>query len=496
MKRQSMHILSSTEEKMSCPVCVEPFNKTTRGEVVCPKCDYGNCRTCVRRYLLSLKGSPQCMNCQFEWTRSFLTANLPRSFINGEYRRHRARLLADTEKARLAEDIEAAARVKAVPALRIESNELRDEIRRLRAKINQNDEEIWRCKQIMAGNDDDKKKAAEKREFLQGCPVDGCNGMLSTHWRCKICETYVCRNCTAVKGKVPPGVKPVFAFPDHVCKEADVKSAAFLRKDTKPCPSCGSRIHRISGCNQMWCTACNTPFDWMSGAVIRHGIFHNPHFVQYQRAQARLGQQMEEGGGGAGANALCGRLPTRYEMRTAMATWRRRCAAPPSVRQHLEDLVRDLLRNLGHFRETILRPLQRRQQRQTNRDLRIRFILSKISEDELETMVSRRALVRDKESDILHVYELVDTVLRESVLYIYNNMVGAAGPGGENGRETQQNVERIRRYANGELKRISVTYGQSVGLLSSSFHQIAAKYTKKRLTQEQDGEQLGLPATT
>eukprot|EP00891_Asterochloris_glomerata_P009523 jgi/Astpho2/9523/Aster-x0851 len=39
----------------------------------------------------------------------------------------------------------------------------------------------------------------------------------------------------------------------------------WMTSHTKPCPGCGSRIQRISGCNHMICSQCHMHFCWMCG---------------------------------------------------------------------------------------------------------------------------------------------------------------------------------------------------------------------------------------
>ena len=67
----------------------------------------------------------------------------------------------------------------------------------------------------------------------------------------------------------------------HECDEDMVKTAELLRKDTKSCPNCSEMIHKIEGCNQMFCTNCGTGFDWKTLRIVT-GIIHNPHYFEYQ----------------------------------------------------------------------------------------------------------------------------------------------------------------------------------------------------------------------
>ena len=64
----------------------------------------------------------------------------------------------------------------------------------------------------------------------------------------------------------------------------DVATAKLLAKETKSCPQCAIPIFKISGCDQMWCTECQTPFSWKTGQKVS-GVIHNPHFYQWQRQQ-------------------------------------------------------------------------------------------------------------------------------------------------------------------------------------------------------------------
>ena len=54
-----------------------------------------------------------------------------------------------------------------------------------------------------------------------------------------------------------------------------------LKKDSKPCPKCSTVIHKIDGCDQMWCPCCKSAFSWLNGVIETR--IHNPHYYEYLR---------------------------------------------------------------------------------------------------------------------------------------------------------------------------------------------------------------------
>ena len=71
------------------------------------------------------------MSCGEEWNREFLVDNLCKSFVYGEWKRYREGLLLETEKARLVEDVENAARVKQSDSLKKQQAKLKEQMRKL-----------------------------------------------------------------------------------------------------------------------------------------------------------------------------------------------------------------------------------------------------------------------------------------------------------------------------------------------------------------------------
>ena len=88
------------------------------------------------------------------------------------------------------------------------------------------------------------------------CPREECRGFLSTQYKCEICKFHTCPHCLEVIGESKEG---------HECDPDTVATAEAIKAQSKPCPKCGTRISKISGCDQMWCISCHTAFSWRTG---------------------------------------------------------------------------------------------------------------------------------------------------------------------------------------------------------------------------------------
>jgi hypothetical protein len=86
------------------------------------------------------------------------------------------------------------------------------------------------------------------------CPVNDCRGTISTlhGGQCTICKIHVCTECQMT----------INIEAAHQCDPNIIETMKELRETTKPCPKCGSRIHKTEGCDHMHCTNCDTHFSW------------------------------------------------------------------------------------------------------------------------------------------------------------------------------------------------------------------------------------------
>jgi len=322
--------------------------------------------------------------------------------------------------------------------------------------------------------------------------------MLSTQWKCQICNLTVCTKCHEIKDDPSSG-----GGVEHVCKQENIESVQFIKKDTKGCPGCGIDIHKISGCDQMWCPQCQKAFSWKNGNVITHGIIHNPHFHAWQREQAKKGIAHTPRAPG---DVVCGGLPNNNQwLRLVrllhpnprqMRRWYGRGGGSRIKKNTLWEMIQDLHRKTAHFQAVVLEPIRVQVNGlNDNRNLRINYILGIINEEDWGRQLSRKAIKKEKSTATLHIYELLNTVLTENIVNLFNESFDPPVDISTDGlrasqllhvraRNTLKNCHEIRLYANEELKKISVIYGQTVKGLNSNFDTFSIKYTKTSLARE------------
>jgi len=278
---------------MPCAVCFEEFNKSTRAPTKCAYCVTELCRTCLQTYLLNdISDQPRCVNpeCGHGMEREFLDSCLTRSFRLGAYKEHREKVLSDREKARLPATQEDAAEYKTAQTVFQQSKqaygELRAQIDMLHIRANREETRMRRANLVVETYGRERLAAGGganpvqtvRATFVKPCPAAECKGFLSTAWKCGMCEQWTCPDCHELKG--------ANRDTEHTCDPGKVATAQLLAREARGCPKCGVQICKIEGCDQMWCTSCNTGFNWRTGKVAE-GPVHNPHYFEWLRSQGR-----------------------------------------------------------------------------------------------------------------------------------------------------------------------------------------------------------------
>jgi hypothetical protein len=129
----------------------------------------------------------------------------------------------------------------------------------------------------------------------------------------------------------------------------------------------------VRNCDQMWCTACNTGFNWRDGKVIDTRAIHNPHFFEYM---SRNNMQQQTG---EGVNMMCmdENLPPVHSVVQACVRAR--------TTEIVQAGVARALRFLLHVQATCMRRYQRlagRDSVKSEEELAVQYLLNDIGEKE------------------------------------------------------------------------------------------------------------------
>ena len=386
---------------MSCNICIENFNKSTRLEIVCSFCDYSNCRTCFQKYLLETP-EPYCMSCKKIFTQDFLFEKCTSTFLNKELKKHREVVLLNQQKSYLPATQPYVMIEKERDNMRLGIIELEKEknaiLETLHAKQNQINNLQYRISNIRYNETDEQ---TDRKKFIRKCPITDCRGFLSQQWKCGTCDAKICNKCNEEK----------IDTEEHVCDPGNVANMELINKDTKPCPECGTMIFKISGCQQMFCTGCHCAWNWNTG-LVEKGVIHNPHYYEFIR----------RGGGNGGRNHAdipCGGLPHVNELRIVInyAMTHSIINSQNSTKLYnIHNVVTHLqhyeIRNVANFDET------------GTRDLRIMYMLQKITEDDFKKTLQQLEKQKNKKRDFNNIYQMFVDVCSDifrQIIVFYNN---------------------------------------------------------------------------
>jgi hypothetical protein len=357
---------------MDCQICY-----TTVPRVIqCPACNYNTCKKCLETYSVS-QTDINCPSCSVVFTREFIATAIP-GFLK-TYKTMREKYLLDREMALMPETQtavvaerrrrEAAEEMAALTArlreISQEAKELRQRIAVLRAGA-----PVYGAATAQAAQ----PARAAVDPVVCKCAADDCRGFVteSTH-ACGLCGLGVCKKCMMTLGD------------GHECKKEDVESATLLKKSSKPCPKCAAPIFKIDGCDQMWCTQCQTAFSWSTGKI-ETGKVHNPHYYEWQRKMHNGQAPRVEGDRPPGCvqDITYGTLMGFF--------------APGKAGNRL---------GYVHRLVTHIQAVHHAPARVDNTNLRVKYLLGEIDQKKLATRLQQVDKLYQKNTDVFQVYEAV-----------------------------------------------------------------------------------------
>lgn len=291
-------------EKAECSICCSDVKRSSI--INCQECIKNNqtqnnaCIKCIKKYLIECNTDAHCMFCRNQWNNTFLKSVLPPTWLKGTYRSHMKKVYIDREKSLIPATLAVAEKekqrlIKEKQAFD-KKEEMRHKVDRLRAKFQQAKRDLCDSYRHLddvkksrptifalnetvvidesSYNPKPKREIVTAKRYICPCPSpNDCKGMIQENNNtCIICGTIVCKKCfdiinTSIKEK-------------HQCNETTLANMKDILSNTKPCPGCASRIFKIAGCDQMFCTQCKISFSWGDGSIIKEAI-HNPHYFEW-----------------------------------------------------------------------------------------------------------------------------------------------------------------------------------------------------------------------
>jgi hypothetical protein len=343
-------------------------------------------------------------SCGKEWSRKFLISAFSKSFIAGDWKKHRAKVLLDKETALLPA-------TQAIVETEIQKEKIDSQIYELDAQIRKIN--ATRRDLLHVRNGVGAVNVRNKSHFHRACPDGDCRGYLSSAWKCGLCEKHACKDCHAVIG--------LDREVEHTCDPDELATAKLLDKDTKPCPKCSTGIFKIEGCDQMWCTQCHTAFSWKSGSIETH--IHNPHFFEWQR---------KTGGGivpRAPGDILCGReinhnFMTHEISPTLKQIFRIRPSETFAKGTDGFDMYNDIsniIRSVLHLRQVDMEKY-RVDNVENHLKLRVMYMRNKIDKDTFQSRIQRDNKKYEKKKEMFEILQMFIQTMTD-ILYRFSDSI-------------------------------------------------------------------------
>jgi len=371
--------------------------------------------------------------CRKEWTRQHLFDRFTKVFVNKTLRQHREQVLFEQELALLPATQLIIERMNEQEKVLAKIGNINQEIRALYLKRSALEQEYHSLK--------NREVRQTSRNFIRACPDPNCRGFLSQQWKCGVCEKYTCSDCHIIKGRRNDS--------DHVCNPDDIATAKLIASDTKPCPKCATGIFKIEGCDQMFCTACNTGFSWRTGQIETR--IHNPHYFEWLHRTGGAQNTRTPG------DIQCGRELDFHFMRNLQREITKKYVKDRDV--DIANRSRKMIESINHLTEEMM-PRYRTNQMEDNEYLRIDYMRNRITEDVFKMLIQRANKKHEKKREYHDVLEMFTNTATDIMYRFYDFVRNNESP--EQFRECAlilDEIDTIVTYANECFANISQVYG-------------------------------------
>jgi hypothetical protein len=515
-------------EPESCGICLENYTTILRKKITCKYCNESACSKCIERYLLDRIEDAHCLHCRVNYNDETLRNICTKTYLQQTYFKHRQEILINRERAQLPGLQEAAVqerkkrednlKITAIRAEIEEINKQRQDLTTQYTNLYKNYYTYLKCKidvsktrkemdtllqQIenlrdqltfkqnkihlikypqyydLGGQGSEARTAVspqedEKKKFIRRCTNNGCQGFLSTAWKCGICEYYSCNKCFKVKTKNKDD--------EHTCLKEDVETAELIKKDSKPCPNCGEFIMKTSGCSQMFCISCQTPWDWNTGKVVTSGIIHNPHYYEW----------MKRNGGQAPRNPAdvpCGGYPNGWDIRRM----------PRGLHHSIADKYYEFHRICLELQEISTRTYRTHIDTDNATNTNVRFLLGDYDEKRWGQLLAKNERKKKRDYEVQEIFGAFRMIAVELINRVHNYNQGGYTlftnlpvPIAEQFlKDLYKEIDEFINVMNNALKQVSINFNYSVPYFTTegAYYRISTKnfsadMKKKRISKK------------
>lgn len=256
--------------------------------ISCPQCNQDACLPCYEQWVLSRpEHDATCVYCRQPLPMDLLYGFLGRK---DKFREWRGCFLFEREKQLFVQDIPAVSeelekrrQLKYLKGLyKIKKSVTRGKAKNLKKVDPALLQEIEELRKTLSISPQQQPNPSHRKATaLIPCGSPRCRGfVMLPSYECGLCRIRVCRDCF-----VPLSLhqhNDANNESEHECTEEDRATARLIMRDTKACPRCAVRIHKVSGCDQMWCVHCHCTFSWETLQVQSvSDPVHNPHYFEW-----------------------------------------------------------------------------------------------------------------------------------------------------------------------------------------------------------------------
>jgi hypothetical protein len=204
-------------------------------------------------------------------------------------------------------------------------------------------------------------------------------------------------------------------------------------------------IYKVSGCDQMWCTQCRTPFSWRTGQKINQTI-HNPHYYEWmqQGGQRELGRELMD--------VPCGGLPHIYQFDSIFKG--------PSKRW-----VYNLHRYVNHAEQVLIPRSQRIcDANDQHKRMRVQYLTNSLSRDEWKQELYRQEKVRQKHHQYLQILQTYVAVVSDWMRRIVLEYVDKQAPPTSSLPEEEKHIHNFLHYIDNQIYKLNARFRSNLSL--------------------------------